>query len=280
MTIEWMQYPVSLGSEDEMMTITWSDGSTDVVPAHDGDGETIFQLPRFMDEIFRVENFNCFEGQSGQFIDEYPALFRSETGVLVLRVDSPESFMNAYICKSKDAAECLLSWMSGDIKEWIDPNEYPPNGVFDFHWVSIREVLSFIGAGLLDDVAPIVFDPDEVIPENSQAMEEIGLVKVELPWWYPPSREGPAFGYPACLFIPETYELEPILENLDNPSVAISLSQRLNEDEWARLLEGCQNGTFSSVILKRENFHRHFEGIKRVLPELSQNWLDRWNGFC
>ena len=35
--IEWMEYPVSLGNEQDEMTITWRDGTTDRVPAHDGD---------------------------------------------------------------------------------------------------------------------------------------------------------------------------------------------------------------------------------------------------
>lgn len=280
MSIEWMQYPVSLGSEDETMTITWSDGSTDAVPAHDGDGETIFQLPRLMEEIFRVENFNCFEGQSGQFIDEYPALFRSETGVLVLRVDSPESFMNAFICKSKDAAESLLSWMNGDIKEWLDHNESLPQGVLDFHWVSVREILAFIGSGLLDDITPIVFDLNDETSDNSQAMEEIGLVKVELPWWYPPPREGPVFCYPACLFISETYEREPTIENLDRPSVAISVSQRLSEYEWQKLLEGCRPGSIADGLVngsheERKLFRMVTDGVKGLSPL----WMERWKRF-
>jgi hypothetical protein len=111
-----MEYPVSLGNEDEAMTISRRDGSTDVVSAHDGegegDGETIYQSPRFMDELFRVENFNCLEGASAKFIDMYPQLFRSETGVLVLRVSSEESFLNALICESKDPVERLLGWMN------------------------------------------------------------------------------------------------------------------------------------------------------------------------
>jgi hypothetical protein len=280
MTTEWMLYPVSIGSEDEMMTITWSDGSTDVVPAHDGDGEAIFQLPRLMDEIFKVENFNCFEGQSGQYIDEYPALFRSETGVLVLRVNSPESFMNAFICKSKDAAECLLSWISGDIKEWLDQNEYPPAGTNDFHWVSVREVLGFIGSGLLDDFAPIVFDPDDETVDNTEAIEELGLIKVDLPWWYPPSREGPVFGYPACLFIADTYEIEPTIQNLDTPSVAVSVSQRLNENEWARLLEGCLQGSIAAKILNLNDYHNRFEAVYKAASELRDLWLNRWRDVC
>lgn len=281
MTIEWMQYPVSLGSEDELMTITWSDGSTDLLPAHDGDGETIFQLPRLMDEIFKVENFNCFEGQSGQFIDEYPALFRSKSGVLVLRVNSPESFMNAFICKSKDAAECLLSWMSGDIKEWLEPTDYPPEGTKDFHWVSVREVLGFIASGLLDDFAPIVFDPDDETVDNTEETEQMGFRKVDLPWWYPPSREGPTFGYPACLFIADTYELEPTIQNLDSPSVAISVSQRLNEDEWARLLEDCLHGSIAAkIVLNLNEYHERFEEVTKTASGLKDLWLIRWDDFA
>jgi hypothetical protein len=43
--IEWMEYPIGLANLDEEVTITWADGSQDVVPGHDGDGETIYQLP-------------------------------------------------------------------------------------------------------------------------------------------------------------------------------------------------------------------------------------------
>jgi hypothetical protein len=280
MTIEWMQYPVSLGSEDETMTITWSDGSTDVVPAHDGDGETIFQLPRLMEEIFRVENFNCFVGQSGPFIDEYPALFRSETGVVVLRVDSPESFMNAFICKSKDAAECLLSWMRGDIKAWLEPHDYPPAGTNDFHWVSVREVLGFYGSGLLEDIAPIVFDTFEETLDDIEVSDELGLTKVDLPWWYPPAREGPAFGYPACLFISETYEREPTIQNLDSPSVAISVSQRLSEDEWRRLLEGCLPGSVADRLANSSQEHKKlFQMVANVAMNLGPLWINRWQNF-
>ena len=46
MTIEWMEYPISLGSDADEMTITWSDGTTDVIPAHDGDSETFYLLSR------------------------------------------------------------------------------------------------------------------------------------------------------------------------------------------------------------------------------------------
>ena len=275
-----MEYPISLGDEQAEMTITWRDGTTDRVPAHDGDGETIFQLPRFMTTLFEVENFNCRVGQSAKFVDEYPALFQSETGVLVLRVSSEESFQNAFICKSRDPAECLLSWMNGDIRGWIEPNSHPPAGSSDFHWVSVREVLSFIGMGLLDDVTPIIFDPDENESNEAETSEDLGLIKVDLPWWYPPSREGPAFGYPAGLFLPETYEKEPSLRVLDSPSVAISVSQRLSQDEWERLINGCTPGSLAEAIHdNRDGLDERFSALSEVASRLGEVWLGRWRHF-
>jgi hypothetical protein len=233
-----------------------------------------------MRTIFEVENFNCAVGQSGQFIDEYPALFQSETGVLVLRVSSEESFQNAFICKSRDPAECLLSWMNGDLREWTVLNSYPPAGSSDFHWVSVREVLAFIGSGLLDDFAPIIFDPDEEESGGGETYEDLGLIRVDLPWWYPPSREGPAFGYPACLFLRETYEQEPTLERLDTPSVAVSVSQRLSQDEWERLVKGCMPGSIAEDIHKNiDGLGKRFSEISEVAPGLGDVWLDRWRNF-
>lgn len=278
--IEWMEYPISLGDEQDEMTITWRDETTDRVPAHDGDGETILQLPRFMTTIFKVENFNCFVGQSGKFFDEYPALFRSKTGVLVLRVSSEESFQNAFICKSRDPAECLLSWINGDIREWIEPKNYPPEGSSDFHWVSVHEVLSFIGLGLLDDIAPIVLDTKEDESNVGETFEDLGLIKVDLAWWYPPSRDGPAFGYPAGLFLPEMYEQEPILEGLDTPSVVVSVSQRLSPDEWERLINGCTPGSLAERILDDiDGLGGRYSLMSEVISGLGDLWLDRWRNL-
>jgi hypothetical protein len=280
MTIEWMEYPVSLGDEEEIMTITWSDGSTDVIPANNGDGETIFQLPRFMDELFRVKNFNCLEGASAKFIDMYPQLFRSESGVLVLRVSSEENFLNAFICQSKDPAECLLSWMNDEIKESLDPISQYPEGSTDMHWVSVREVLAFLGTQLLDDVAPMVFDPDEEELDVDETSTDLGLIKVDLPWWYPPSREGPDFGYPACLFMPESYVKGVAAQTMNAPSVAISVAQRLSEDEWQRLLAGCRIGSIAEKIEKNiDGYRDHFSSVSRAASELGPIWLERWRNF-
>ena len=280
LAIEWMQYPVSLGSENESMTITWRDGTEDHIPAHDGDGETIFQLPRLMDLIFEIENFNCSDGQSAKFVDEYPALFRSETGVLVLRVMSNESFMNAFVCKSKDPTECLLSWINGDIREWLDPADYPPEGSTDFHWVSAREVLAFFGTHLLEEFPPIVFDPNEDQIDHDQSFEELGFVKVDLPWWSPPSREGPAFGYPARLFMPDSYEHELTFEELGSPSVAVSISNRLTPDEWNRLVKGCLPGSIAEKISSNSDDYRsRFDAVIRTASGLGEVWLSRWRNL-
>jgi len=278
--IEWMEYPISLGDEQDEMPITWRDGTTDRVPAHNGDGETIFQLPSLMTTIFEVRNFNCSIGQSAKFVDEYPVLFQSEMGVLVLRVSSEESFLNAFICKSRDPAECLLSWIHGDIRKSIEPSRYPPEGSSDSYWVSVREVLSFIGTGLLDDVAPIIFNPDEDESNETEKFENLDLTKVDLPWWYPPSREGPAFGYPAGLFLPETYEKEPSLAGLDSPSVAISVSQRLSQNEWELLINGCTSGSIAERILNDvDGLGERFSVLSEIASELGDVWLDRWRNL-
>lgn len=277
MSIEWMEYPVSLGDEEELMTITWGDGSTDVIPANNGDGETIFQLPRLMEEIFRVENFNCLIGASAKFIDYYPQLFRSDTGVLVLRVSSEESFLNAFICKSKNPVDCLLSWMNDEIVNSLDQVDHFPEGTTDLHWVSVREVLAFLGARLLDDFAPIVFDLEE---QDDGFSNDIGLIKVDLPWWYPPSRKGPSLGYPACFFMPETYKREISFQSLDEPSIAISVSQRLSEDEWNRLTLGCQIGSIAEKIQENIDGYRDiFSSIAELAALLGPVWLERWRNF-
>lgn len=279
-TIEWMQYPVCEECSEDQMVITWSDGSIDTVPTHDGDGEMIFELPRLMEEIFRVENFNCSEGQSGQFIDQYPTLFRSDSGVLVLRVISEESFMNAFICQSRDASECLLSWMGGDIRTSLSDQKWPPPGAIDFHWVSVKEVLAFIGSGLLDEFPPIIFDPDDGFDDSQDYLEDLGLVRVQLPWWTPPARGGPVFAYPAAMFHPDSYSDTPIWEALESPSVGVSVTQRMSEDEWEQLLVGCMVNSIAEKIKRRETgYAERFLEFQAVAPKRSEMWIDRWNSF-
>lgn len=280
MSIEWMEYPISLGSEVDDMTITWSDGTTDVVPAHDGDGETFYQLPDLMEEIFRVENFACFEEQSYQFSSEYPALYRSPTGVLVLRVNADEKFLNAFVCKSKDAAECILSWINGDIVRFLQDKTYPPEGSTDFHWISVKEVLALIGSGLIDEFPPIIFEPDEETEENDLIHGRFVPTRVELPWYYPPLRDGPVFAFPACLFQIDSYENDPTIESLGQTSVAISISQRLSEDEWTRLLEGTHQGSIAQKIVNdTARFHARYLSMVPVAAELGPIWLERWRNY-
>lgn len=277
MTVEWMEYPLSIGTEQETMTITWSDGSTDAIPAHDGDGETIFQLPRFMEEIFKVENFNCLEGATAKFVDQYPTLFRSTSGVLVLRVTSEESFLNAFVCKSKDPAECLLSWLNGDIIQFLD-QDYPPEGSTDLHWVSTKEVISMLGSGLLNDFPPIVFDLDEEAKTDHALPQTFGFEKVDLPWWYPPSRQGPTFAYPACFFQPESYIGTPTIEQ--TTSIAIGMTHQLDQTSWLRIVEGATTGSIAERILNNIDHHAdRFEDLTEMAHVLGPLWLERWWNF-
>ena len=276
-TIEWMEYPVSLGSEAEEMTITWNDGSTCVVPAHDGDGETIIQLSRLMEEIFRVEYVNCFENQLGRSIDQFPVLFRSPSGVLVLRVMAEDSFLNAFICKSKDAGECLLSWINGDVAHFAKDIAHPPEGSSDLHWFRVKEVLAMIGAGLLDDIPPIVFDLDEAIDPEGSVPELYELTEDELPWWTPPPREGLVFAFPACLFELDSYVQNATIDRASETCVAVSVTHALSQEEWVHLLEGCQTGSIADRILNdSDGFRARFAIVSTLVPELGRIWLDRW----
>ena len=279
MTVEWVEYPISVGNEDELMTITWSDGSTDLVPANNGDGETIIQLPRLMESLFKVQFFNCFVGQSGRFIDIYPELFRSASGALVLRVTSEESFDNAFICKERDPAVCLLSWLSGDVRRLYENDSYPPEGSQDDHWVKVRDVLALIGSGFLDEIPPIVFDADsddEIGDESSDPKFEI----VELPWWYPPNRQGPNFAYPACLFQEQTYEAEAEFSKLDEMSSAVSVAHRLDDLSWEKLFEGCfPNSVIDRIVEARGRRNHNLAKIQHLCEAIGSTWLKRWNDF-
>ena len=275
--VEWMEYPISLGCESELMTVTWSDGSTDLIPAYDGYGDTIVDLPLLMDVVFQVQNICCFTGQSDRFADEYPALFRSPTGVLVLLARAEEKFMNAFVCSSKDASECLLSWLRGEVVNFLVENTYPPEGAQDNHWVSVREVLAMIGSGLLDGFTPFVFEADE---NDDQDFMSFGLVRVELPWQSPPDRMGPLFAYPACLFDPDMYVSELSLENIDARSVAVSVSQRLSPSEWENLITGCHDDSIAAQILNNESdFKNRWTELSELASTLSPFWLQRWNSF-
>jgi hypothetical protein len=280
MTIQWIEYPISIGDEDDEMTITWDDGSTDLLPANNGDGETIFQLPRLMDEVFRVENFNCFPGQSGQFIDEYPALFRSKTGAHVLRVNSEESFMNAFVCQSRSAADCLISWMRGDLANAMEHLGNESEGSNDFHWVSLREVLGFIASGLLDDFPPIIFEPNDGPMESGDSLSIKEMEKIELPWWYPPERTGPSFGYPASIFVSESYVKETSLTDIEIISIAISVSQRLSESEWRKLSEFSFSGSIAEKIQRNPSTDgERFQEIMELSIEAYPIWRNRWDSY-
>lgn len=277
--IEWMEYPIGLANLDEEVTITWSDGSQDVVPGHDGDGETIFQLPNLMEEIFKVKFFHFWESQYGKFFDEYPCLFRYKNGVLVLRASSEERFQNAFICKERDPALCLLSWMNGETAPWMIEPKWKPEGCTDDHYVSVREFLAVIGSGLLDEFPPLVLGSGDENEVNNALFEEMGLVKVDTGWWYPEDPNGPDFAYPAALFDPKTYKSVPTIEIVSVMATALGLNHKLDEDAWKRLIRGSME---NSEILKtlhmmdEQSIIAIFELAKDLKPVFEQRWQNMY----
>ena len=273
--IEWMEYPIGLANLDEEVTITWSDGSQDVVPGHDGDGETIYQLPNLMEEIFTVNFYHLWEFQEGKSFDEHPSLFRYKNGVLVLRASSPERFQNAFICKERDPALCLLSWMNGEAAHWMVEPKWKPEGCTDNHYVTVREFLAVIGSGLLDDFPPIVLgngDEDEV---TNALFEEMGLVKVDTGLWYPKDPNGPDFGYPAALFDPKSYETVPTIESVSMMAAALGLNHKLDEDVWKKLIRGAMENSEVLKILHVMD-ERSKTAIFDLTKDLKQIFEQRW----
>lgn len=275
--IEWMEYPIGLANLDEEVTITWADGSQDVVPGHDGDGETIYQLPNLMEGIFKVRFYHLWESHEAKFADEYPGLYRYKNGVLVLRASSEERFENAFICKERDPALCLLSWMNGDVAYWMHEPKVKPEGCTDNYYATIHEFLAVIGSGLLNDFPPIVLGSGDENDATNSWFEEIGSVKVETGWWYPDDPNGPDFGYPAALFVPKTYEETPTIESVSELATAIGLNHKLDEEVWKRLIV---EATESSKVLKtlhgmdEQSLITVFELAKSLKPIFEKRWLD------
>jgi hypothetical protein len=277
--IEWMEYPIGLANLDEEVTITWSDGSQDVVPGHDGDGETIYQLPNLMEEIFKVKFFHLWESQYGKFFDEYPGLYRYKNGVLVLRVSSEERFQNAFICKERDPALCLLSWINGDVAHWMQEPKWKPEGCTDNHYVSVREFLAVIGSGLLDDFPPVVLISGVEDEVTSAWFDEIGIKKVDTGWWYPEDPNGPDFGYPAALFDPKTYETVPTIESVSIIAAALGLNHKLDEDVWKKLIRGSmENSELLKILhgMDERSKTAIFELAKDLKPIFEQRWQDMY----
>jgi hypothetical protein len=272
-----MEYPIGLANLDEEVTITWADGSQDVVPGHDGDGETIYQLPNLMEEIFRVRFYHLWEYQEDKSFDEFPGLYRYKNGVLVLRASSPERFQNAFICKERDPALCLLSWLNGEVAHWMLEPKWKPEGCTDNHYASILEFLAVIGSGLLNDFPPIVLGSGDDDDATNSWFEKIGSVKVETGWWYPDDPNGPDFGYPTALFVPKTYEETPTIESVSELATAIGLNHKLDEEVWKTMIVGA---TESSKVLKtlhemdEQSKIAVFELVKSLKPIFEKRWLD------
>lgn len=137
-----------------------------------------------------------------------------------------------------------------------------------------------IGAGLLDDFPPIVFDPNEDLGDEVATPEALGFIPVELPWWSPPPRKGLIFAFPACLLELDSYNQEATIERASETYVAVSVTHTLSQDEWVHLLKGCQNESIADRIVNdSDGFRARFATISELATGLGPIWLDRWKDF-
>jgi hypothetical protein len=280
--VEWVPYPMTQDAGDDYSSIAWSDGRIDTVPMDNGDLNTIHELDSWMDLILSINYYNLFEGQSGQFIDHFPQLFRQSDGVLVLRLSRDEEFLSAFVCKSRDPAECLLSWFRGDLSKLKPQSDSRESETGPFLWVEVQEVVALIGSRLLNDVPPIVFSMEvEQKRQNAfdQKMKESNLKQVDLSdmWWYPPNPAGPGFGYPSAFFDAQNFREENLCSTLEEFGIAIGVEHCLAEDEWQRLVTKATPGTIAQKLLDGDPVASfRFENLRMSTLMHAHDWEARW----
>ena len=96
-------------------------------------------------------------------------------------------------------------------------------------------------------------------------------------WWCPENSNGPDFGYPAALFDPKTYELEPTIEPVSALATAVGLTHKLDEDVWKRLVIEAM-GSSKVLTILQETDHRTTAEVldlaRSLKPVFEQRWWD------
>jgi hypothetical protein len=139
--------------------------------------------------------------------------------------------------------------------------------------------LAVIGSGLLNDFPPIVLGSGEDDDATNSWFEEIGSVKVDTGWWYPDDPNGPDFGYPAALFVPQTYEETPTIESFTELATAIGLNHKIDEEVWRRLIVGVtENSQVLEILQELDDQSKTavFEIAKSLKPIFEQRWKDMY----
>ena len=246
---DWVLYPNSDSSDAEFETITWNDLSTDEVPANYF-GEGVFELPTKFETKLCI-SWYLLHNADDIYRVEFPRVLSIPDGPTILRFYAEDEYLTALICQSRDQIECLQSWLKGEAKIDNENDEFfSLMGQTDY---PVREVLAFIGSGLLDDVEPMYIQQQ--------------------------SNDGGVSVYSSALFDPAFYYFDANLDVRTYAHSAVSVATFLGPDVWEKLLAFCFEGSIAQKIQNDEPSYRHrWEELVAQAEAIAPEWEARLNG--
>jgi hypothetical protein len=247
--IDWLLYPNSDSADAEFETITWNDLSTDEVPSNYF-GEGIFELPTKFDTALCV-SWYLLHNPDDIYRVEFPRMLSIPEGPTILRFDAEDEYLTALICQSRDQTECLQSWLKGESKIDNESDEFfSLIGQTDY---PVREVLAFIGSGLLDDVQPMYI-------QQSSNDEKVSV-------------------YSTALFDPAFYNFGANLDVRTYAYSAVSVEKSIGPDVWEKLLAFCFEGSIAQKIQNDvPSFRQRWDELVTQAEAIAPEWEVRLNG--
>jgi hypothetical protein len=246
---DWVLYPNSDSTETEFETITWNDLSTDEVPSNYF-GEGIFELPTRFETSLCI-SWYLLHNADDIYRVEFPRILSIPEGPTILRFDAEDEYLTALICQSRDQTECLHSWLKGEAKidngsdeffSLIGQTDYP-----------VREVLAFIGSGLLNDVQPMYIQQS--------------------------SNDGKVAVYSTALFDPAFYNFGANLDVRTYAHSAVSVERSLGTDVWGKLVAFCFEGSIAQKIQNDvPSYRQRWDELVAQAEAVAPEWEARLNG--
>ena len=246
---QWLAYPNSESPDSELESITWKDGSTDEVPANYF-GEGIHEL------LMKLETTVCISWYLLHNADdiyrvEFPRMLPIPEGPTILRFEAEDDYLTALVCESRDQFECFQSWLKGEARIENESDEF--FSLIDNTDYPVREVLAFVGSGLLDHVQPILV-------QQSPTGTKLSL-------------------YLTSLFDPAFYNAGLDLDVETYGQSAVCVETSIAPSAWEQLLTFCFEGSIAQKIQNDVPGYRQcWEALVARAETVSPEWEARLNG--
>ena len=246
---QWLAYPNSESSDSELESITWKDGSTDEVPANYF-GEGIHEL------LMKFETTLCISWYLLHNVDdiyrvEFPRMLSIPEGPTILRFEAEDDYLTALVCESRDQFECFQSWLKGEARIENESDEY--FSLIDNTDYPVREVLAFVGSGLLDHVQPMHV-------QRSPTGTTLAL-------------------YLTALFDPAFYNAGLDLDAETYGQSAVCVETSIAPFAWEQLLAFCFEGSIAQKIQNDvSGYRQRWEQLVAQAKTASPEWEARLNG--